>query len=114
MNTRPIDEYLDAEMYSIETFKDGYKTIHVDGYIYEEDGRLMHLQAIGCYIPISDIQGMDYQRILENIGDTFDSCNQTVGEISEQNALEMLSKHERLAFDLVDNDTPEGLYVNLF
>ena len=114
MNTRPIDEYLDAEMYSIETNKNGDKTIHVDGYIYDGDGCLMHQQAVGCYIHISDIQGMDYQRIVENIGDTFDLCNQTVGEISEQDALEMLSKHERLAFDLVDNGTPDGLYINIF
>lgn len=114
MNTRPIDQYLDSEIYSIETDATGRKTIHVDGYVYQGDNNLMHQQAIGCCVYVSDIQGWDYERIIENIGDTFDLCNQTVGKISEQDALEMYSKCERLSFDLVDNNTPDGLYVNLF
>lgn len=114
MNTRPIDEYLDADVYTIETDANGDKIIHVDGYVYQGDDNLMHQQAIGCYIHVSDIQGWDYERIIENIGDTFDLCNQTVGEISEQDALEMYSKCERLPFDMIDNNTPDGLYVNLF
>jgi hypothetical protein len=114
MNTRPIDEYLDFDIYSIETDANGDKIIHVDGYVYQGDGGLMHQQAIGCYIHVSDIQGWDYERILDNIHDTFDLCNQTVGEISEQDALEMYSKCKELPFDIVNNDTPDGLYVNIF
>lgn len=114
MNTRPIDKYLDVEMYSIETNKNGDKIIHVDGYVYQGDDGLMHQQAIGCYIHIFDIQGMDYQRIVENIGDTFELCSQTVGEISERDALKMYSECERLPFDMIDNNTPDGIYVNLF
>lgn len=114
MNTRPIDEYLDVEMYSIETDKNGNKTIHVDGYVYQGDDGLMHQQAAGCYIYVSDIEGWDYARIEENIGDTFDMCNQTVGEISERDALKMYSECKRLPFDMIDNDTPDGLYINKF
>ena len=114
MNTRPIDEYLDAEMYSIETNKNGDKIIHVDGYVYQGDDGLMHQQAIGCFVYVSDIQGWDYERIVENIYDTFELCDQTVGEITEQDSLEMYSECERLPFDMIDNDTPDGLYVNLF
>lgn len=114
MNTRPIDQYLDSEIYSIETDATGRKIIHVDGYVYQGENKLMHQQAVGCSVYVSDIQGWDSWRIVENIYDTFELCNQTVGEISEQDALEMYSKCERLSFDLVDNDTPNGLYVNLF
>jgi hypothetical protein len=37
MNTRPIDEYLDADVYTIETDANGNKIIHVDGYVYQGD-----------------------------------------------------------------------------
>lgn len=114
MNTRPIDEYLDADVYTIETDANGNKTIHVDGYVYQGDDGLMHQQAIGCYIYVSDIEGWDYARIVENIGDTFELCNQTVGEISEQDALKMYSECKRLPFDMIDNNTPNGLYINKF
>jgi hypothetical protein len=114
MNTRPIDQYLDSEIYLIETDATGRKIIHVDGYVYQDDNGLMHQQAIGCFVRVSDLQGLDYERILDNIYDTFDLCNQTVGEITEQDALEIYSYCTELPFDLVDNDTPNGLYVNLF
>lgn len=114
MYTRPIDQYLDSEIYSIETDATGIKTIHVDGYVYQGDNGLMHQQAIGCLVCVSDIQGWDYERILENIYDTFDLCNQTVGEISEQDALDIYSYCTELPFDMIDNNTPNGLYVNLF
>ena len=114
MNTRPIDQYLDFDIYSIETDDKERKIIHVDGYVYQGDDGLMHQQAIGCFVRVSDIQGWDYERILDNIHDTFELCNQTVGEIYEQDALEMYSKCKKLPFDLVDNNTPDGLYVNIF
>jgi hypothetical protein len=38
----------------------------------------------------------------------------TVEANTEKEAIEMYSKCERLPFDMIDNETPDGLYVNLF
>ena len=112
MNTRPIDQYLDFDIYSIETDANGDKIIHVDGYVYPDDNNLMHQQAIGCFVRVSDIQGWDYIRVMDYIHDIFELCNQTVGEISEQDALDLFSKCKQLPLDSVDANTPDGLYIN--
>jgi len=107
-----IEEYLDKEIYRVETDADGNKVIHVDGYIYESDGRYLYQQAVGCFINVSEIKGLDYSRIIDKVEYSLDMCKQVVAEVDVSEASDTFEECEKLSFELVNEDTPDGVYIN--
>ena len=111
-DTATIENYLERYTYQVEAIR-GHKELHIDGFVYWNEDHYDLVQACGCYIPVSDLEGKTPDEIYDLIDNAFSESNQYQGEITENEIMAYYSpdRNKPLGFIHVTEDTPCGFYL---
>ena len=107
-----IEDYLYRYTYQLDVIE-GKKVIHIDGYVYWNDGHYDLVQACGCYIPVSDLDGQSEEEVNDYIDTVFCEAKQYQGEITEEEIQGYYDpkKTKPFPFYHITEETPCGFYV---
>ena len=107
-----IDSHVGLNVYQVEVVN-GQRQVHVDGYIFNDEGVYNLVQASGCCVPVCDIEGLPEEEVDNIIEGTFGQSTQyQEDDLAEKEVFDYYKFLRHLPIYKVTQDTPCGMYID--